>query len=367
MAHLNEYFPEEVLHPSITLNEKLDEMGMGKKEFAIRTGKPEKTIIAVLKGESSITPDMAVQFENITKIPAKFWINKQSRFNEYKARLKRKLDIVNAEEWTRSFPYSDMAKLGWVPKTRLIEEKTINLFEYFAISNHDAWNKLYIERELKIAAYTSLKHIHKPHSISAWLRMGEIQAANLISPDFDKSKFKSNLSKIKNIMAQHPSDFFNQMKMLCLEAGVKLFYTPNIPNAPISGSTRWINDTPIIQLSARYRQNDRFWFTFFHEAGHILLHGKKYISLENIDFSDADQTKEEEAHEFAMEWTFTKKQEEDVLNSVPLSEQDIIQYAKKFNTHPALIIGRFHHKKILPYSLGREFIEPIDLSDTSDS
>ncbi|RLD84776.1 MAG: XRE family transcriptional regulator [Bacteroidetes bacterium] len=361
MAKLNEYYPQEVLHPCETLNEKLEEMRMSRKEFALRTGKPEKTIVAVLKGESSVTPEMAVMFENITKIPAHFWLNKQARFNEYKARLNRKHDIEKAEEWTRSFPYSEMAKSNWVPSTRKIEEKTINLFEYFAVSTHKAWEKLYMESELKVAAYASLKHTHEPHAISSWLRQGELQAEQIQAPDFNKKEFKNALHSIKDIMAKHPDDFFVQLQRLCLQAGVKVFYTPKLPKVPISGSTRWIKSTPIIQLTARYRQNDRFWFTFYHEAGHILLHGKKYISLENIDFSEADPEKEQQAHYFAEEWTFSKEQEAEVIAAKPLTKNAIIVFSEKFNTHPAMIIGRLQHKELIPYSVGREFIKSIDL------
>lgn len=83
MALQNQYFPQSVSHPGTTLEEKLEEMGMGPKEFALRTGKPEKTITAILNGGSSITPDMAVQFENVTKIPANFWTNRQRGYDEY--------------------------------------------------------------------------------------------------------------------------------------------------------------------------------------------------------------------------------------------------------------------------------------------
>jgi HTH-type transcriptional regulator/antitoxin HigA len=324
MTDRNEYLPQSVLHPSVTLNEKLEEMGMSRKEFALRTGKPEQTIIAVLKGDSSITPEMAILFENVTKIPATFWVNKQARYNEFKAREKQKETITGASEWTRHFPYAEMAKLSWVPATRNIEEKTISLFSYFAVSSDEAWNSLYMKSELKVAAYTSLKHTLDPHAISAWLRQGEIQAGDIETLSFDPKLFKKNLLLIKTLMAKQPEGFFQKLQKLCFNAGVKVFYTPRLPKMPLSGSTRWINDTPIIQLTARYNQNDRFWFTFFHEAGHILLHGKKYISLENIDFSEADPKKEEEANNFAKEWTFTQEQEEEVLGSVPLVEEDIV-------------------------------------------
>ena len=104
MAKQNQYFPQSRPHPGETLEEKLEEMGMGPKEFAVRTGKPEKTITAVLKGQSSITPDMAVQFENVTKIPASFWLNHQKSYDEYIAREKQKEAIEEAIEWAKAFP-----------------------------------------------------------------------------------------------------------------------------------------------------------------------------------------------------------------------------------------------------------------------
>lgn len=106
MATRNQFTPSVVFHPAVTLNEKLQEMKMSKKEFAVRTGKPENTIYAILSEESSITPEMAVLFENVTKIPATFWINKQARYNEYVARLKQQQAIEESKEWAKQFPYA---------------------------------------------------------------------------------------------------------------------------------------------------------------------------------------------------------------------------------------------------------------------
>jgi len=38
MANRNQYIPQVAFHPGETLSEKLDELGMGPKEFAICTG-----------------------------------------------------------------------------------------------------------------------------------------------------------------------------------------------------------------------------------------------------------------------------------------------------------------------------------------
>jgi HTH-type transcriptional regulator/antitoxin HigA len=361
MAKQNQYFPQSVPHPGETLAEKLEEMGMGPKEFALRSGKPEKTISAILKGDSSITPDMAVQFENVTKIPAHFWMNNQRAFDEYVAREKRQAVIEEAIAWAKQFPLADMIRQGWLPQARTIQDKTMEMLTFFGFSNHTAWEDYYFNQQLKVAFRISLAQTKEPYAISAWLRRGELQAAEIAAEEYSEKKFKEALPELKSIMANHPNNFFSQMQEICLQAGVKIVHTPCINKAPISGSTRWLNDTPFIQLTGRYKRNDSFWFTFFHEAGHILLHGKKDIFLEKVDYSDLDKVKEKEADEFAIKWTLTEEEEEMILASTPLSKDDILRFAKEFNTHPAIIIGRLQHKGLVPYTLGKEYFEPIIL------
>ena len=358
----NQYHPQIAFHPGETLVEKLEELGMGPKEFAIRTGKPEKTVIAIFKGKSSITPEMAVQFEHVLKIPAHFWLNMQRNYDEYLARVGRQKVLHQAKEWVKSFPITDMVKNGWIPSKTNMLEKTSELLAYFGISSHLAWEDYYFNQQLKVAFRISLAHTKEPYAISAWLRKGELQASELPKMPYNEKLFKDALPKIKSIMAKHPVNFFEKLQALCLAAGVKVVHTPNIKKAPINGSTRWLGNTPLIQLSGRYKRNDSFWFTFFHEAGHIILHGKKDIFLEDVDYSDKDIAKEEEANNFAIKWTLSNEQEEEIIQRNSLTENDVLEFAEKFNTHPAIIIGRLHHKKLLHYSVGRQFIEPVELA-----
>ncbi|TDE18063.1 HigA family addiction module antitoxin [Dyadobacter psychrotolerans] len=355
----NRYFPQSAPHPGETLKEKLEEMEMGPKEFALRTGKPEKTITAVLKGESSITPDMAVQFENVTRIPAHFWLNHQRGFDEYVARAKQQTVIAEAIDWARSFPIAAMCQQRWLPQMASIEEKTSAMLAFFGFASHAAWEDYYFKQQLKVAFRISLANTNEPYAISAWLRKGELQASELQAEEYVDKSFKEALPEIKKIMSSHPDNFFSNLQNICLRAGVKVVHTPCLPKAPIVGSTRWINDTPLIQLSGRYKRNDSFWFTFFHEAGHIILHGKKDIFLEKVEYSEKDKEKEKEADEFAVKWTLTEAQEQEILAAAPLRQKDIRDFADKFVTHPAIIIGRLQHKKLIPYSLGREYFEPV--------
>lgn len=358
----NQYKPQIAFHPGETLAEKLEELGMGPKEFALRTRKPEKTVIAVLNAKSSITPEMAVKFENVLKIPAHFWLNKQRNYEEFLARIEREEILKESNDWARNFPYADMANKGWLPKTSRISEKTNALLNFFGFSDHLAWQKYYFGQQLKVAFRISLAHTKAPYAVSAWLRKGEIQAAELSVKAFSEKAFKDALPKIKKVMAKQPVNFFGQLQSICADAGVKVVHTPCVPKAPISGCTRWINNNPLIQLSGRYKRNDIFWFTFFHEVGHILLHGKKDIFLESIEYSDKDIQKENEADAFAKKWTLSETEEAEILEHFELSEQDILAFAKKFGTHPAIIIGRLQHKGLIRFDEGRVFIEVVELS-----
>ena len=361
------YNPQTVSHPGETLREKLEEMKMSPKEFAVRCDKPEKTISAVLTGKSSITADMAVQFEDVTKIPASFWLKRQYRYSESRARVERQQAAEEAKDWARQFPYVDMVKRGWVPATRKALEKALALFTFFAVSSHRAWEDFYLNQELKAAFRVSLAHAKSPHAISAWLRSGDNAARKLVAASYSEKALKAILPKLKAIMAEQPEDFFAQVQQLGLDAGLKIVFTPCLSRAPINGVARWIekNQTPLIQLSSRYKRYDIFWFSLFHEIGHILLHGKKDVFLENVEYEGADIEKEREADAFACMWTFTKQQEIEIKSAWPLSERELRDYAAGYGTHPAMIVGRLRHHHFITHFEGQEVMPEVrwDMED----
>ena len=354
MAQKKKFRAVYAFHPGTTLREKLDEMGMSVKEFAVRTSKPEKTINAVLMGNSSLTPDMAVAFEQITMIPAHMWLNLQRNYDEFMARKKRE-SILNDEDtiaWARCFPYSIMAKLGWVPATRNIGEKITNLLSFFKITAASAWTNLFLNQALKSEFRLSLSGTKDPYAISAWLRQGEILANNTHTKNsYSAECLKENLSQMLKLSQLQPDDFDSQLKELCSDAGVKLIYINHIPHAPVNGCARWIDDSPCIQMTDRQKRNDVFWFSFFHEIGHILMHGKKDVFLEDDEYNDQQKDKELEADNFASGILLDKKKEQAIVREIAgkiIREDVIIQLAKKFQTHPAIIVGRLQHLQLLP-------------------
>ncbi len=351
-----------VHHPGVTLSEKLKEMGMGVKEFAVRVSKPEKTIFAVIGGNSSITTEMAVSFEMVTKIPASFWLRKQQMYDEYMVRKKREEDAKASLEWMRLFPYAEMVKRAWIAAVGTPEERVRNLFEFFGVSSEKAWADYYLNQQLKLAFRISLSSAKDPHAMSVWLRQGEIQAqAERSNVAFDEKKLKAMIPAMKQLMVNEPEDFFAQLQDICRSCGMVLIATPTLPKAPINGATRWIRDIPVIQLSGRYKGYDHLWFNFFHEVGHILLHGKKDIFLEDAGLTDQDEAKEKEADAFASGILLSFADEREFVISGSFSEEAIYDAAKKYNTHPSILAGRLKHLHIMKYWQGQSLSKHVDI------
>lgn len=347
--------------PGDTIQENIDFIGMSQAELAERMGRPKEKINDVIKGREPISTATAFQLEKVLGIPAGFWLNREKTYRKELYELQHQEELEKEKDWLGEFPVNDMRKLGWLPDTNEKHVLVDGLLKFFCVASADEWKRIYTDKEVSVAFRVSLAHTRSPHAISAWLRKGEIQASEIEIAEFDKKKFKVALAEIKELAFLMPDDFARQLQNICAKQGVAVVFTQNLPKAPISGATRWFHNKPIIQLSGRYKTNDHFWFTFFHEAAHIILHGKKDIFLENVEGTDIDQEKEEEANAFAARILLTGSEMQEIMDAAPFTEEMIYAFADKFRTPAGVIIGRLQHVKLIPFSAGNSFRQKIDL------
>jgi hypothetical protein len=112
--------------------------------------------------------------------------------------------------------------------------------------------------------------------------------------------------QIRSLTTKEPPVFEPEMKRLCAESGIAIAPVKELPKTRLSGSTFWLNgEKAVIILSLRYKRNDHFWFTFFHEAGHVLLHSKKGVIINGYSLSGSVQ--EDEANTFAADLLIPSK------------------------------------------------------------
>ncbi|HUX57534.1 MAG TPA: helix-turn-helix domain-containing protein [Bacteroidales bacterium] len=345
---------ELISPPGDTIQETIDYIGMSQAELATRMGRPKEKLNDIIKGREPISISAAIKLERVLGIAASFWINREQEYREELARIEEEQSLLKEVSWLQNFPVSDLKKMGVLPSTSNETELVRSLLNFFGIATVSQWNDIYIGKNITAAFRISLANTNNPHSIASWLRLGEINVSKQKLPDYDEKGFKETLNTLKKTVKDHPSDFMETLQRSCFDCGVGIVFTKCLHKAPISGATRWIYGKPLIQLSDRYKTNNHFWFSYYHEAGHILLHGKKEVFLEDIEGAIIDKVKEEQADKFAESHLFPLASMKNLLTD-GITRSNIIKYAKKLKTHPAIIVGQLQHYGHLGYNKMNDF------------
>ena len=168
--------------------------------------------------------------------------------------------------------------------------------------------------------------------------------------NYDKEVFKKVLQDARVLVKNHPEDFALQLHVMCLDAGVALVYSSCITGAPVSGVTRWVAGHPLIQLTDRHKDYYHFWVTFYHEAGHVWLHGKKDVFMEEFEGFKKDEQKEIEADEFAIKWLLLEDIK--VAFNSNINESDVRRAAQQYQTNSAIVLGHLIKLKLVKPNFG---------------
>ena len=341
----NQYNPDFVSPPGETLLETLEFIGMSQAEFAERTGRPKKTINEIIRGKAAITPETALQFEKVLGVSAGFWINREQNYQEWLARDQERSSFEKFLTWIDQFPVKEMINLGWIKQQEESLSQLNELLRFFGIASPHQWNA--VTNDLSLAFRRSPAYKAEPVIISAWLRKGEVEAQSIDCEPFDADKFKKTLDEIRPLTNESPDVFVTRTVELCAKAGVAVVFVHELRKLRTNGATRWLNpNKALIQLSLLYKTDDHLWFTFFHEAGHILLHGKRDIFLEE---DNQTNDKEDEANRFAADWLIpSSAYKEFHPKGSHFSKAEISEFAKSIGIAPGIVVGRLQHDGRIP-------------------
>jgi HTH-type transcriptional regulator / antitoxin HigA len=347
--------------PGDTILETLEHIKMSQVELAERMGKTPSKINDIISGKEPVSVATALQLEKVLSIDVQFWLNREMLYREKLSRLDQEDALEECKTWLDLQPIKELKKCGYIRTERTGSAMVEECLQFYGVASPIQWESLYVNNLVSANFRKSQIHQATLGSMAAWLRIGEIEMRKLNIKAYDKEEFKKSLTEVRKLVREHPEDFALRLQELCLKAGVALVYTMCIPKAPISGAARWFGGNPLIQLTDRYKSNDHFWFTFYHEVGHIFLHGKKDVFMEDFDGYTSDLKKETEANEFANRWLLSQE----FIAELPekITEKEIRQIARKYETHPAIVLSRLQHQKLVPYSVGNTLKLKVILDD----
>lgn len=360
LAH-RPFTPNYAVPPGESLVELLDAVGLSQADLAERTGRPKKTINEIAKGKAAITPETALQLERVLGLPSSYWNTLEQNYRAALARTEERQRLSQHIGWLSNFPISEMVKRSWInarsDKVELVEE----LLKFFGVASPEAWNEVWTRGKEATAFRKSSTHNSAELSLTAtWLRKGELSGREVKCEPFDATRFKAVLAEIRELTSHDDIDAsIKSMIAACATAGVAVVLVPEFPKLGICGATRWLSsDKALIQLSLHYKRADQLWFSFFHEAGHILLHGKKDIFVEQK--KAAENLQEIEANDFASDFLIPPEHYRKFLTQKDFSLSAISNFAKSLNIAPGIVVGRLQHDKYIGFQVGTIFFVRVD-------
>jgi HTH-type transcriptional regulator/antitoxin HigA len=336
--------PDYVVPPGATLKESIDEQGISQVQLAQRTGLTEKTISQIINGIAPVSYDTAGKFELVTGVPAQFWNRRELRYREALSRRDTLAALAEQEIWLREIPLDVLVERGYVEPSDDKGTLVHRALRFFGVSSVDAWRDALLTPAVQ---YRSNKAKAKhPGFVAAWLRMGELQAEAIDCEKFNAEEFRRLLrTDIRELTSTSGQIWRKKLPELCAQAGVAFVLTKEIPSAAVSGAARWLSkrEVPLIQISLKFKTDDQTWFSFYHEAGHVLLHGRRKLY---VDYGKDHETEvEREANVFARDLLIPR---EHIARFPRLrSKVRIRRFAASIGVSAGIVVGRLQHDDYL--------------------
>lgn len=343
------YEPDYAVPPGETLAERLAELGMDQRELALRLELSPKCVNQIVQGKAPITHETAIRLERVTGVPGHVWNNLEMNYRAGLARIAdhKRLQSRADLDWLATIPTRELLARGKIEPQPDKPSLLRAVLAFFGVSSREAWVALW-DKYRAAASWRKSPCFEAHQGVTAtWLRLGELDAQEIRCSAFDKNRFTEALGETRSLTTAGPKTFQPRTIELCAQAGVALVFVPEVKGCPASGATRWLTpDKALIQLSLRHKSDDHFWFSFFHEAGHILNDPKKSISIEEPNQDDSDR--EEKANRFATDYLIPQSEAASLrgLRTAPA----VRAFAEGIGIAPGIVVGRLQHEGLIRHS-----------------
>ncbi|MCT4135556.1 ImmA/IrrE family metallo-endopeptidase [Elizabethkingia anophelis] len=333
--------PNWVSSPYSTIKDIITYNNMDKSLLNESLKKTKINLDDLLEGKVYIDKKIASLLSTMFDNSEDFWINKQKIYDE----RVRTLDSNEKEEWLKSLPIKEIIDEGFID---LKEDLYTQFLDFFDVRSIFDWKIKYLENS-NLSFRKSDGFDSKKSSVVSWLRMGELHIKEVKYPKYNREEFEHHLENdIKKLTRKSsPNVFIPKLVQICYNCGVQLSIQQAPKNCKVYGVTKFSAEgNPLMILSFRYLSDDQFWFTFFHEAGHIILHEKKFLNFEEesiVETNEKLKNQEEEANLFAEE-VLIPFHLKDKLSSINGNQKRLMNFAMEANVSPGIVVGQLQNK-----------------------
>jgi HTH-type transcriptional regulator / antitoxin HigA len=346
MTQTDSFLPRWASPPGDTIRDALRERGQSQSHFAASIGLRSDEFDHVLSGDKRITIELARSLSSSLGGSVQFWIERDGQYHEDMVR-------VELDRWSSSLPVIEMARWGWITRPHDWKERIEFARQFFGVGTVDEWRQTYGQAIARARFRASSKAPADPVATTAWLRQAERVAEAIPVEDYQSEAFRAVLSGIKSLTRiGDPGRFVPDLASRCASAGVAVAVVRAPSGCRASGAS-WISITGrrTIALTGRYLADDHFWFTFFHEAGHILLHSSvPILFIDEIEHSRSLglSSDEQQADDFASDILLPADVQAGLQPGSP-TPLEVRRIAGLAGVSSGVVVGQLQHLGRLPY------------------
>lgn len=342
---------EFLIHPGETISDIIIDRGMTQKELAVRTGVSEPFLSDVINGKKSISKGLAIGLEYAFGIPSSFWLNLQANYDAEVIALEEEKSVTDSEVEA----FGHLKKIvTYLRKSKAIpaEEKDLhtilNMRRFLGTSNLSNLNKVAMNGTFRLSSSASVD----PYVLGAWLCLCRRPDSECKLEGVFKPECASELiSEIKKIMCSSSDNPEPVLKALFAKNGIDFSVVQNFPGAPVQGYLERREDGSFkMRLTIRGSFADIFWFSLFHELGHI-VNGDLPKAGVLIDSKDNGKEREDRADCFAADTLIDSYDYHMFVRSGHFSYAEICRFSEKQIVPPYIVIGRLQKDGFIPYSM----------------
>lgn len=266
--------------PGARIKEQLEYRKQSQKELAARMGISEKHMSHLINGDVALTPDMAVKLEIVLGVPASFWNGLEATYREKIAKIKFENAMDTDEEIVKELPYDQLAAAGWVPETEILQERVLNLRKFFEVVELKVLNGINVTR----VACHSLSVVDKnDFKVLAWIQNSKIIARSINTEVLNTSQLDKCADELSSLRKENAENVYEKCAEILARYGIAFVCTEPLGSLDIRGASFMDGTRTVISIVLGNKVDDNFWFSLFHELGHVSLE-----HLNKVNGTDAD-------------------------------------------------------------------------------
>lgn len=319
------------------LKDYLEYYKISQTDFAERLGISTKHMNEILNGKTNISEELMLGISLITDIDVNliFYVETKKRIYEY---LNKKFNSEKEiNKYLNTFCINEMAKKKWITlkDSSSYTQNAMDLLDYLGIASFD-----------NVSNYLNHKILYKKkedadiNKIYLWIKRCDKKIEKINIPEYSSSNLTLLLKELEIIRNKK----FNEEELIRLfnKYGIYLVIEDTLNGTKIRGCTMVKNNNPSIYITRYFKEKASFYFTLYHEIGHIK---SDYNKLKNKIMVNNEETSEKEIDNFALNQMIP----DNIWNKVKINTLEREKICKDNNIPLCFLYSRLAYEGIISY------------------